>query len=187
MSQTIYNYDDTGKLIGHTLADESPLEPQVFLIPANATMLVPPSVLAGQFARFHSNAWTVETIPVPIPVTPAQPSLTDLKAQKRAEIDLAADTAISPITTVYSQSERDTWPIQESEAVEWSANNAAPTPMLSAIASQRSMTIAVLAASVLTKAAGFKVMAGATFGKRRAKIDLLEAAATAAAVNVIVW
>lgn len=127
-----------------------------------------------------------ETYSVDQPVAPA-PGLADLKRLKIAEIELAAEAAIAPITSAYPIAERDTWPIQEAEAAAWSANSSAPTPMLDAIAAQRGMTIADLVTSVQTKAASFKALAGATFGRRKAKIDQVNAATTVEDVNAITW
>lgn len=113
--------------------------------------------------------------------------LDEVKRRKFDEIELAAATEIEPITSVYPQAERDTWPIQEAEAVAWTANPQASTPMLNAIAAARGQTLADVVANVLTKAAAFKAVAGAAFGKRKAKIDLVNAAATAEDVSAITW
>lgn len=119
--------------------------------------------------------------------TAAGPTLGDLKALKIDELNVAAAETITPITSVYSQAERDTWPIQEAEAAAWTADAQAATPMLDAIATQRGMAKADLVASVAVKAAEFKALAGATFGKRRALVDQVNAAATAEDVAAISW
>lgn len=76
-------------------ADESPLEPGVYLIPAYATAIAPPAIPAGQQARFTDGAWALETVPEP-PTTPSPtpPALEDLKRQKHDELRLAFDVAL---------------------------------------------------------------------------------------------
>lgn len=123
----------------------------------------------------------------PVQPLPPVPDLYEIKRLKIADIDRAAAGAIAPITSVYSQAERDTWPIQEAEAAAWSTNSLAATPLLSALAAQRGMAMADLVASVQTKATAFKALAGGTFGKRRALVDQVAAAATADAVAAITW
>lgn len=65
----VYHYNaDTGVYLNTSSeADEDPLEPGHFLIPANATDLIPPYVPnpKKEHAVFSDGAWTVETIPVP--------------------------------------------------------------------------------------------------------------------------
>lgn len=56
----IYNYHSiTGEYLGESIADESPLEPGVCLIPAHATAEAPPQARTGQIARYLDNAWRV--------------------------------------------------------------------------------------------------------------------------------
>ena len=52
MSQTVYNYDPHTRIYtGASQADESPLEPGVYLIPAHATTDAVPQSQEGQLAR----------------------------------------------------------------------------------------------------------------------------------------
>lgn len=62
----IYNYDPiTYSFTGESVADESPLEPGVFLIPAHATTKKPPSISYPKHAVWRNEKWKVEQIPVP--------------------------------------------------------------------------------------------------------------------------
>ena len=69
----IYHYNSDGFLVGTSEADESPLEPGVFLIPAMATETVPPNVAEGMRVRFDGGAWVVESIPEPEPAPDPEP------------------------------------------------------------------------------------------------------------------
>lgn len=60
MTKIIYRYHPlSGLFIGAEEADESPLEPGVFLIPAHATELPPPPVADHEVAVFAEAAWTL--------------------------------------------------------------------------------------------------------------------------------
>lgn len=50
----IYNYDENLFYIGESLADESPLEPGVYLIPAKATVIKPLPEKEGFINKFNS-------------------------------------------------------------------------------------------------------------------------------------
>ena len=64
--------DADGYFVGLTAADESPLEPGVFLIPGGAVDVEPPVVPDGHRARW-SNGWAVEAIPQPEPEPEPEP------------------------------------------------------------------------------------------------------------------
>ena len=54
----IYNYDPaTGEYLGTSEADQSPLEPGVYLLPAHATDQPVPTAKAGQAAVFLDGTW----------------------------------------------------------------------------------------------------------------------------------
>lgn len=56
--KTLYHYHpETGELLGESSADPSPLEPDIWLIPAHATDLPPPKPKARQVAVFRENRW----------------------------------------------------------------------------------------------------------------------------------
>ena len=56
----IYNYHPaTGEYISTSDADKSPLEKDVYLVPANATDIAPPNVIENQVACFKDGAWAL--------------------------------------------------------------------------------------------------------------------------------
>lgn len=128
---------------------------------------------------------------VPTP-TPTAPNLTGAKAAQVQLITNACELELMQITGSYPPSEIVSWDAQYAEAVAWTANNATPTPLLSAIVAENGATLSDLVASILTKAAAFKVASGAAIGKRQLLTDQINAitdttAAGIAAVQAIVW
>ena len=62
----VYNYHPiTAEYLGPNEADESPLEPGVFLIPADATTTEPPAQQEGFVRRFTNGAWGYSPIEEP--------------------------------------------------------------------------------------------------------------------------
>lgn len=75
MAKIVSQLDARGRFIGTTLADESPLEPGVFLIPGGAVDVEPPVVPDGKFAHW-AGGWVFGDIPQPDePEAPAQPEI----------------------------------------------------------------------------------------------------------------
>src|SRR5690242_10185734 len=107
--KTIFHYDPvTGVYLRQGVADESPLEPGIYLVPASATTDAPPPAGAGQVAVFKAGAWslvadhrgqtyykpdgervTITELGAPDPTwttTPPPPSLAAAQAAKIAEL-----------------------------------------------------------------------------------------------------
>ena len=61
MTKTVYNYHHlTGEFLCVAEADESPLEPGIYLVPQHATIQEPPSVQQNEVCVFANDAWTVQ-------------------------------------------------------------------------------------------------------------------------------
>lgn len=59
----IYHYDfESGVYLGEGVADPSPLEEGVWLIPAQATEIAPPKISLGKYAAFKDGKWTLHTV-----------------------------------------------------------------------------------------------------------------------------
>lgn len=80
--KTVYQCDSHGRYLGPTVADESPLEPGVYLIPAGCVELAPPECDPGFIAVWKDAAWNIEPEPVAPPVE-------DKGAQQAAEEEKA--------------------------------------------------------------------------------------------------
>jgi hypothetical protein len=66
-------HPETGALLGESTADESPLEPDTWLIPAHATTTTPPAAGNGEQALWIDGAWQVQPISEPEPEPQPEP------------------------------------------------------------------------------------------------------------------
>lgn len=73
----IYHFDKGGAYIGSSVAEMSPLEPEVPLVPAFATLLEPPAAGPGQIAVFMDGAWALGEIAVEGDAPVVLPALTE--------------------------------------------------------------------------------------------------------------
>jgi hypothetical protein len=88
-----YQYDRAGLYAGTTEADESPLEPGVYLLPGGCTLVPPPSpqeVPEDQWPRFNGTAWVLVNRPQPAAPTPAEDPVAKLQAFLAQNPDVAA-------------------------------------------------------------------------------------------------
>jgi len=69
--KTMSQLNPEGYFVGTTLAEESPLEPGVFLVPGGAVDTAPPVVPEGQRAKWVGE-WVLEDIPQPAPEPEAE-------------------------------------------------------------------------------------------------------------------
>lgn len=59
-TKIVFQLDANGIYLGETIADESPLEPGVFLIPAGCVEEAPPTAGYNQVQRWNGKKWMVE-------------------------------------------------------------------------------------------------------------------------------
>ena len=112
------------------------------------------------------------------PYVPPVPTLDEAKAAKLSEINAAADRAIATLTATYPDREISTFDKQESEARAYAADATASTPLLSALAEARGISLPDLVERVLAKADAFAVASGSIIGQRQALEDRLDACTT---------
>ena len=112
------------------------------------------------------------------PYVPPVPTLEQTKAAKLSEINKAADAAIATLTATYPDRELATFDKQEAEARAYAADPTASTPLLSALAEARGISLPDLVERVLAKADAFAVASGSIIGQRQALEDRLDACTT---------
>jgi hypothetical protein len=92
----IYHYHpNSGNYLGHSIADQSPLEENIYLIPAYATSLPPLAAGEGEQNKFDGTAWQV--VPIPSPEPPTEQTLVEIALNKRTELLMKATHAIAPL------------------------------------------------------------------------------------------
>ncbi len=100
------------------------------------------------------------------------------KDAKLAEINAAADRAMTLLTATYPEAELLTFDKQESEARAYFADPTVPTPPLSALAQARGVELPERARRGLVKADAFAVASGYIIGQRQALEDRLDVCTT---------
>lgn len=88
-SITVYQLDAAGVYVGTTTADESPLEPGVYLIPGGCVQVAPPPKPndGKVYRQRYDNGWLLEEVPpppAPAPAAPAPPVVFERYALKHA-------------------------------------------------------------------------------------------------------
>lgn len=92
----VYHYGRNGEYLGNGTADPSPLEPGVWLIPANATAIAPPLPYPGKVRRFNGAAWEIVDATQEEPKQDPEyiPSLEDLLAAKMDSVNEGKNLAL---------------------------------------------------------------------------------------------
>jgi hypothetical protein len=109
------------------------------------------------------------------------------KAAKLVELNAGCEQALAVLTASYPPGELQSWPQQVKEADDLAANPQAETPLLSAIASARGLTVVELVERVRLKAEAYAQLSGSAIGRRQALEDLLGLAQTLEDVGAVAW
>lgn len=109
-SKQVSQLDAEGYFSHTTTADESPLEPGVYMIPGGCVDAPAPEIGQGQRAQWTGASWRIEDIPQPEPEPEPEPTpLPELKAQALKAIDNEHQNALLQLTGNPTQAEQTTW------------------------------------------------------------------------------
>lgn len=116
-----------------------------------------------------------------------EPTLAEAQDAQLLVINAGFETAAQALTTGYPEAERLTWPIQQSEALAWAADNTVATPYLDGLAAARGITSADMRALALAQVQAFQAASQQLVGTRQRLRDEINTAKTVAAVRAVVW
>lgn len=133
------------------------------------------------YAKAHPECVTEEQ-----PYVPPVPTFKEAKAAKLSEINKAADKIMATLISTYPDREISTFDKQEAEARAYMADPTAPTPLLSALAKARGLSMDELVKRVIVKADAFAAASGYIIGQRQALKDQLDTCKTLEEVQSIV-
>lgn len=133
------------------------------------------------YAKAHPECVTEEQ-----PYVPPVPTFEEAKAAKLSEINKAADKIMAALISTYPDREISTFDKQEAEARAYMADPTAPTPLLSALAKARGLSMDELIKRVTAKADAFAAASGYIIGQRQALEDQLDMCKTLEEVQSIV-
>jgi hypothetical protein len=89
----IYHYHpETKQFIASGVADQSPLEPGVWLIPAYATNVEPPEAQEGKTIHCLGGEWVYQDVVVEVSEVPTPPTLAEIVSEKWNSIKAKRDS-----------------------------------------------------------------------------------------------
>jgi len=175
--KVVYAHDSDGWFTGPvTLGDSdmSPLEPGVYLIPGDCCELAPPTPSGGRWPRLVDGEWVLADRATGEPVT--LPDAAALRLDLAATLESVYERRMQAISAGYPPSERESWPVQISEAAALLADPNAQTPWIDAAAAARGLDRLELARRIAAKDAQYRVVSGTLSGVRQRIEDQIDAA-----------
>jgi hypothetical protein len=94
---------------------------------------------------------------------------------------------LSTLAGPYQGPERETWSIQMTEAEAWLINMQAPTPLLTALAVNRGITIDALVGKVMENVQLFRAVSGVILGQQQALLDRIYTTQNITDLLAITW
>jgi|GEM_PF-1321082 len=149
----------------------------------------PANELIESVARFQPliDAWHDAKGIKENPPPPAPLSLEAAKASALRRINARCAVELKNVKEGYPGDEVQSWAKQEAEARAYTADTAAPTPLLSAMSEARGVPLDELVLKVIEKADLFAVVSGRIIGTRQACEDAIMAAQEAEEALAVTW
>ena len=158
---TLYTWDAVGNFSGAVEVDE------YAALPHRSTTRKPPS----DDCHWAGSRWEVGLLSTPEP-QPLQVSSDQLRTALTAEYE----RRMQAIAAGYPPSERESWPVQTSEAYALVADPQASTPWIDAASAVRGLDRLELARRIVAKDAQYRVYSGTLSGVRQRIEDQIDAA-----------
>ena len=158
---TLHTWDATGNFSGAVEVDEHSA------LPPRSTTRKPPS----NDCHWTGSWWEAGLLSTPEP-QPLQVSSDQLRTALTAEYE----RRMQAIAAGYPPSERESWPVQTSEAYALLADPQASTPWIDAASAARGLDRVELAQRIVAKDAQYRVYSGTLSGVRQRIEDQIDAA-----------
>lgn len=142
-------------------------------LPGRGTLVSPPDAEDGSTRMLIGDAWQqVPDADVPPAAEPTPPSADQLRTALTAEYE----RRMQAIAAGCPPSERESWPVQTSEATALIADPQAATPWIDSAAVARGVDRFGLALRIVAKDAQYRVISGTLSGVRQRIEDAIDAA-----------
>ncbi len=104
-----------------------------------------------------------------------------------SRIRAEGSSRLQAIAAPYSEEERESWHKQEKEARAWLEDSSVSTPLLSAMAASRGISLEDMVLKVMENVETFEQASGAILGTQQKLLDELAAAQTLEEIEAIAW
>ena len=102
-----------------------------------------------------------------------EPTEEELVAQEEVTIRQKYALLMKQVIKPYSDEERETWPTQLSEALDWTVDNTVEVPLLASIASDRGIPLSLLVDKVMENNRKYRSAIGSLLGQQQKELDEL--------------
>ncbi|WP_234196286.1 hypothetical protein [Pseudacidovorax sp. NFM-22] len=111
----------------------------------------------------------------------------EVRAAQLRALNAAFEAAAAALTAGYPASERQTWPLQQEEAMAWHGNPGTPTPYLDGIAAVRGIAPEDMRAKTRDAVLQWRAASQQLVGLRQQLRDAIQSALTAEEIEAITW